>query len=233
MDLSSLLLPPEARRLDAAPLSDHVYRALRDAICDGTIDEYDHLVQNQIADQMRVSRTPVRDSLVRLAQEGVIRAVGQRGYVVNPLVPRDILDIYEVRASLEVEAAELAFPFIDDAVVARLEDLNQQIGKPGADVLANYDLNHNFHAVLTGLCPNRLIRRILDEVWALPVSRRVYRQHMSSLADTGPMVSQHEAIIDAARDGDLLRLLDTIRRHLEISRAEASAWLDASAAVGS
>ena len=174
---------------------------------------------------MRVSRTPVRDSLVRLAQDGVIRAVGQRGYVVNPLVARDILDIYEVRMSLEVQAAGLAFPFITPAHIAAMESLNERIGQPGADVMANYDLNREFHAVLTELCPNRLIRRILDDVWALPVSRRVYRQHMSTLADAGPMTAQHRQIIEAARDGNRAGLLDVIRRHLEVSRAEASALL--------
>ena len=231
-DLTSLVLPPESRRLDAAPLSDHVYRALRDAICDGSIGEYDHLAQNQIADQMQVSRTPVRDSLLRLAQEGVIHAVGQRGYVVNPLVPRDILDIYQVRMTLEVQAAELAFPLIDPDCIARMESLNNQIAEPDGDVMENYDLNRRFHAVLTGLCPNRLIARILDGVWALPVSRRVYRQHMTSLVNTGRMVSQHRAIIAAARERDQARLLEAIRRHLEVSRAEAGAWLDESSEPG-
>jgi DNA-binding GntR family transcriptional regulator len=209
-----------------------VYRALRDAICDGSIRAHDHLAQNQIAGQLRVSRTPVRDALLRLAQEGVIHAVGQRGYVVTPLVPRDILDIYEVRMTLEVQAAELAFPFIDAAQIARMESLNDLIAQPGEDVLANYDLNRDFHAVLTGLCPNRLVRRILDDVWALPVSRRVYRQHMTSLAGTGPMVSQHREIIGAARDHDQPRLLAAIRRHLEVSRAEAGAWLNESGEPG-
>jgi DNA-binding GntR family transcriptional regulator len=224
VDLTSLELPPQARRLDSAPLSDHVYRLLRDAICDGAFESHDHLVQNQIADRLGISRTPVRDALVRLAQEGLIHAVGQRGYVVTELTPRDVLDIYQVRMSLEVQAVDLAFPFISDAHIAQMTELNTQIAE-GGNLRDGYELNRRFHAVLVDLCPNTLIRKILGEVWGLPVSLRIYRQHMASIAETENMVSQHRQITDAVGDRDRPALLDAVRRHLEMSRAEAASWL--------
>ena len=123
--MTLLKLPPEARRLDSAPLSEHVYQVIRDAICDGVIKEHDHLVQNQLAEQLEVSRTPVRDALLRLAQEGLVRAVSARGFVVKALTPSDILEIYEVRTFLEIPGSISAIPFVTDRHVARMEEINR------------------------------------------------------------------------------------------------------------
>ena len=125
--MTLLKLPPEARRLDSSPLSEHVYQVIRDAICDGVIKEHDHLVQNHLAEQLEVSRTPVRDALLRLAQEGLVRAVSARGFVVNALTPSDILEIYEVRTFLEIPGSISAIPFVTDRHVARMEEINRGI----------------------------------------------------------------------------------------------------------
>ena len=80
----SLQLGPESRRLDSEPLSEQVYRVLRDAICDGVFSDHAHLVQNQLADQLQVSRTPVRDALLALAQENLVRASGAKATSSTP-----------------------------------------------------------------------------------------------------------------------------------------------------
>jgi DNA-binding GntR family transcriptional regulator len=232
-----LSLPSEARRLDSIPLSDHVYRALRDAILEGVYEPHDHLVQIQLAKELDVSRTPVRDALQRLSQEGIIRSVGARGYVVSSLTPRDILDVYDVRLALEVEAAIIAVEtnLVTDHDLAEMKRLTDLMAQNETQTTSYYDLNRDFHMVLTRICPNRMIHKILDDIWALPVSMRIFRHEIESVIDVKAMLSEHYGIIEAVtkKDSDLLR--QRLREHLVQARDEASTWLDrkASSALNS
>lgn len=223
--IESLELPAEARELSVSTLSDHVYEVLRDAIVNGVLQEHDHLVQNQIAEQLRVSRTPVRDALLRLSQEGVIRSVGARGYVVEELRQRDILNIYEVRLALEVLAYDLAFEHIGDSHVALMKELNEQIATLPAHSQGYYELNREFHSVVTRACPNELIQRILDDLWRLPVSHRVFKHHMAAGVNVERMAEEHAGIIDAVQQRDRQLLLNRTSEHLRHSSEEARQWL--------
>jgi DNA-binding GntR family transcriptional regulator len=231
MSMPALKLPPEARRLDSVPLSEHVYQVIRDAICDGVIKEHDHLVQNQLAEQLEVSRTPVRDALLRLAQEGLVRAVSARGFVVKALTPSDILEIYEVRTFLEVPGSVSAIPFVTDRHVARLEEINRDIATSPTDAYIAYDLNRDFHAVLLEIGTNRLIQRTLADLWELPVSRRVFRHHVTNQFDAEAMANGHLAIIEAVAARSAERLRAALLAHLVEAREEASTWLTADALV--
>ena len=223
-----LSLPPEARRLDSIPLSDHVYQVLRDSILAGGFEPHDHLVQVQLAEELEVSRTPVRDALQRLAQEGIIRSVGARGYVVSSLTPRDILDVYDVRLALEVEAAIIAvsLDLVSEADLMEMRRITDLMARIETQTTSYYDLNRDFHMVLTRICPNRLIHKILDEIWALPVSMRIFRHEIESVIDVQAMLAEHKGIIEAVsqKNSDLLR--QRLREHLVQARDEASAWLD-------
>lgn len=224
----SLSLPPEARRLDSIPLSDHVYVVLRDAILSGVFEPHDHLVQVQLAKQLEVSRTPVRDALQRLSQEGIIRSVGSLGYVVSSLTPRDILDVYDVRLALEVQAATIAVEMnlVTDADLLELKRLNALMAEKQTETTLYYDLNRDFHMVLTRICPNRMIHKILEDIWALPVSMRMFRLEMESVIDVQAMLLEHEGIIEAVSARNTEQLQERLRAHLMQARDEASEWLD-------
>lgn len=221
--LTPLSLPDNARRLDSMPLSDHVYRALRDAICDGAFEPHEHLVQNRLAEQLNVSRTPVRDALLRLSQEGLIRAVGVRGYVVQELTARDVDDVYEVRLFLEPQAVALGFKNLTDRQIDEMVRLNAEIAHPERHPDDYYELNRSFHEVLIQLCPNSLMRRILSGIWELPVSRRIFRQQMAGHLDVPRMVAEHDGLIEAVRSRDCELVMERLRHHLSESRQEAGA----------
>jgi len=89
-------------------LSDVAYRALRDAITRGMLDEGERLADRRIAESLELSRTPVREALQRLESEGFIRNVPRIGLVVAEVTPQDIEDIYVIRIALEGVAARLA-----------------------------------------------------------------------------------------------------------------------------
>lgn len=226
----TLQLGPESRRLDNEPLSEQVYRVLRDAICDGLFDDHTHLVQNQLAEQLDVSRTPVRDALLRLAQENLVRAVGARGYIINALSERDLLDIYELRLILEVKGAVLALPEYGAADLRRLESINANISDPDYDDTDSYDLNREFHMAVLEPCPNRLIVKILNDTWDLPVSRRIFRRQYAEHHYGSTEQHGHEPIMEAIRIRDAEALEAALSAHLLEARDEASTFLASSPA---
>lgn len=225
MSLTSLKLPEEARRLDSMPLSEHVYQVLRDAICEEVIPEHYHLVQNQLAEQLEVSRTPVRDALLRLAQEGLVRAVSARGFLVQALTSSDILDVYEVRILLEPAACVSALPFVTEKHVARLREINEEITSSPIAAASAYDLHRSFHLALPEIGTNRLIHRMLAELWDLPVSRRIFLHHATNWFDAEAMAQGHLAIIDAVEARSKEGLREVLLAHVAEAREEASTWI--------
>ena len=221
-----LSLPAEARRLDTVPSSEHVYRVIRDAICEGKFEPYTRLVQNQIAEQLEVSRTPVRDSLLRLSQEGLIDSVGARGYIVRKLTPRDILDVYEVRLTLEVKASDMSLDQLTAADFGKLRQLQAEIALPEAHPSDYYELNRQFHEALIAPCSNKLLGHLIEEIWNLPVSRLIFRQYVSSWASIEKMVKEHQEILDAAVAGDRERYLHLVAEHMRNAKEDTSAWLE-------
>jgi DNA-binding GntR family transcriptional regulator len=223
--LAGMRLPDEARRLDSLPLSDHVYRVLRDAICDGTIQPHEHLVQNQIAEQLEVSRTPVRDALLRLSQEEVVRAVGARGFIVEPLKPQDILDIYQMRLLLEVPAAVSVLPSVSARELDLMEQLHREIIDSSDQHARLYGLHRDFHRVLVDLSTNRRIRRTLNDLWDLPISTMVFRHQVRNAVDARSMATGHALIIDAVRTGEGGALRSALYDHLMQAQNGASKWI--------
>jgi DNA-binding GntR family transcriptional regulator len=221
-----LSLPPEARRLDTVPISEHVYRVIRDAICEGRFPPYTRLVQNQIAEQLDVSRTPVRDSLLRLSQEGLIDSVGARGYVVRKLTPNEILDVYDVRLILEAKAADLALDHLTVGDFERIRQLQTEIALPEAHPSDYFELNRQFHAALIAPCSNALLKQLIEEIWNLPISRLIFRQYVSSWASIDKMVEEHQAILDAAVAGDRERYLALVAEHMRGAKEDTYAWLE-------
>lgn len=220
-----LKLKPDSRRLDSEPLSEQVYRVLRDAICDGVFEDHAHLVQGELAAQLEVSRTPVRDALLRLSQEKLVRIVGARGYIVESLSERDLLDVYEVRLSLEVQGALLALQNFGAADIRRLEEINENINDPGYTDLAAYELNQNFHMAVLEPCPNRLIVKIIRDTWDQPMSRRIFRLQRAEHPRHRGHVDNHQPILDAIRDRDGEALEIALTEHLVEARIEAGRFL--------
>jgi DNA-binding GntR family transcriptional regulator len=227
-----LKLQPESRRLDSEPLSEQVYRVLRDAICDGLFEDHTHLVQGELAAQMNVSRTPVRDALLRLAQEKLVRAVGARGYIVEELSERDVLDIYEVRLTLEVQAAILALPNFGAADIRRLKEINDNINDPDFVASDPYDLNLQFHMAVIEPCPNRLMVKIIRDTWDQPMSRRIFRRQRAEHEGHAKLVDNHQAILAAVIDRDGETLETALTEHLMEARLEANRFLAVSVGDG-
>lgn len=147
---------------------------LRERILDGQITPASHLYEVQLAQDLNVSRTPIRAALNALAKEGLLEYLPNRGYAVRSFEPKDLVDAYEARAALESLACRLvAADGLNEAALANLRDCvargDRVLAKgrlePGD--LADYRaMNVEFHETIMENCGNR---------WVLDLVHRSYR----------------------------------------------------------
>jgi DNA-binding GntR family transcriptional regulator len=174
---------------------------------------------------LEVSRTPVREALLALAQDGLV--VRARGWSVRDHGPEEILRILEARAAVEGAAAGLAAQRIDDAGLARLKGLATEMERADQSRQILNQLNREFHAVITEAAGNALL---------VQFSKRTHISHwnfsipmispISPPGDDEVVNAEHRAIIEhlEAREAD--RAAQTVRTHIERSRAIVAASLE-------
>ena len=120
----------EQIRLDSyKPLRELVCEHIRDAIINGVFAPGERLMEIQMADEMGVSRTPVREAIRKLEMEGFVVMIPRRGTYVSNMSIRDINDVYEIRISLDTLAAGLAAERISDEELEELQRLLVKVGK--------------------------------------------------------------------------------------------------------
>lgn len=204
-------------------LANLVYRELREAICDSRLAPNQRLVQNALADHLGLSRTPVRDALLRLSQEGLVRAMPWRGgFTVSPFTAREVLDIYDVRLPLELLAAREATGRHSATQLAQLREINQRIvDEQDGPLLELYSLNRQLHAGIVAPSDNEVLKRMLEQLWAMPSSLRMYYVQVAAGESAQDSVSEHAAILDALGAGDGEAVVERLRHHVEVAKRHA------------
>ena len=173
---------------------------LRDEIILGEYVPGQHLRLDEIAARFDISTTPVREALRDLEVEGLVTIFPHRGAVVTQLSADDLLDIYEVRATLEEMATRLAVPNIDEATLAQLELYIEQMDNHLGELATLVKMNHTFHFTL--YCASG--RRHLCELTSI-LRRRTQHYLHAYISDLGGMPvaqEEHRAVIEACRSGE-------------------------------
>lgn len=185
-----------------APLGVSVYDQLRRQIVRGDLRPNELLSEIELAERLQVSRTPVRESLTRLAAEGLIRSQRRR-WIVHEHTLDEIRDVYEVRAALEGQAASLAAQRADDGQIARLFDYLEQARSIEEDPTSSTELvtvNDEFHAQVLAMAGNRALTGSIDAVTQYNFNYRI--AILYSVADRAEAAAQHRRIATAIRDRD-------------------------------
>jgi DNA-binding GntR family transcriptional regulator len=205
------------------PLAERVFSELRQQIAQGTLKPRDRLVQEHIANELSVSRTPVREALNRLAQEGLVTWVPGVGYVVAKAQQRDVADVQGVRQVLEVAALAQALPHYNELDLARLKSVFQEM--VDADpALADYvDLTHRFHRLLVQPCPNKLLLSLVEDTWSRPVSVKVTGRYGDSPHAVEVMITDHREIIEAIESGEPDRAVSLLDAHISAVHVDIAA----------
>jgi Transcriptional regulators len=135
--------------------ADAAHARLRDAILSGEYRPNYRLVEEELATVLKVSRTPVREALLRLKQEGLVAQ--HKGWLVRDHPPAEILEFLEARAALESATARLAGDRIDAETLSELADLIEQMEDPAKNRREVNALNTRFHGIITDAGGNNLL----------------------------------------------------------------------------
>jgi GntR family transcriptional regulator, rspAB operon transcriptional repressor len=210
--VSSSLKPISRRTGGTAP--SHVYSALRDAIVRVDLAPGQQLSENELAGQLGVSRTPLREALARLRDERLVEVVPQLGTFVARINPTAVGDAQFIRESLECAAIRLAAERAGDEDLHGLEEnlRGQERARDEDDREVFYVLDDAFHRSLCDLSGH-------PSVWL--VSQRL-RSHLNrvrrlSLAATGylpEMIEEHREVVAALADHDPERAEVALRYHI-------------------
>jgi DNA-binding GntR family transcriptional regulator len=190
----------------------NLVEGLRDAIILGEYVPGQHLRLEDIAARYDISTTPVREALRDLEVEGLVSIFPHRGAVVTQLSADDLLDIYEIRATLEEMATRLAVPNMDQDTFAQLELYIEQMDNHLGELATLVKLNHNFHYTL--YCASG--RRHLCELTSLLRHRTQHYLHayISHLGGMPMAQEEHRAVVEASRIGDAERAATIIYDHV-------------------
>jgi DNA-binding GntR family transcriptional regulator len=192
--------------------------AIHDAVAEGILSQALpagwRLGEERLAALFSVSRTPVREALMRLESERLAARNRRSGLVVADVSAEQILEVYVIREALDGTAARLAAHFHAPADVAALERINAQMSRAAVD--GAYDrmaaLNVEFHATLARAGHNELLQQFVDQVHQ--AVRRFTRTTFSEPGRADEALTEHEAIIAAVRAGDEEGAEAAARRHM-------------------
>ncbi|MDF2555884.1 MAG: GntR family transcriptional regulator, partial [Microbacterium sp.] len=142
-------IPSHASGVDRTLLRDDVYRRLRDAIVDGTFLPGEQLKDADLAEWLGVSRTPVREALLRLAASGLVIAKPGRSTTVSTIDPKAISDARDVVAAMHVLAVRGMGESVTEADLGRMREANRRFAEAldAGDIAAAMDADEDFHRV--------------------------------------------------------------------------------------
>lgn len=183
-------------------LEEEVFLRLEEDILGGVLRKGDALTENSLAAKLGASRTPIRGALHRLAEEGLIELVPNKGAVVIGVTAEDLIDIYTIRMRLEglasAEAAKKISEKDKKTLLEAVELSEFYIGKQDAERLK--ELDSQFHNTIYKASGNRLLDKTLSE---LHRSIRGYRKLSLTVADRlSASVKEHREIYEAIANGD-------------------------------
>jgi DNA-binding GntR family transcriptional regulator len=194
-------VPDQREPVERHLLRDTAYSALCDAIVAGTLAPGERIHDGELCSWLGLSRTPVREALARLQEDGLVEMAPQRYTRVTPMSTREARDCFPLVATLHALATELAVPHMRRAHIERLRAENEAFLRAlhGRDGPAAYAADDRFHDVFLTVAGNPQVDQVLKRL--TPRVHRLERLRDGALPGRRS-VAQHEAIIARAAAGD-------------------------------
>lgn len=196
------------------PLRDVVFNTLRQAILRGKLKPGERLMEIQLANKLGVSRTPVREALHKLEQEGLVLTTPRKGAEVADISAKSLQDVLEVRQALEALAIQLACDKITEEQIRELE----QAAKNFRDVLDSDDVTQiaeadvAFHDVIIIATDNQKLIQLLNNLREQMYRFRV--EHLKNKAYHPQLLKEHKEMIEYIRERRKDEATKIIRQHV-------------------
>ena len=201
------------QKIDRTFIKDKAYETLCQWIITGELQPNTKLRVNELSELLGVSRTPVREALLRLEDDGLIITKANRWTIVAPINLDDSVNIYSVILSLETLALRQAFPKIKKTDLKELEFLNEKIitAIKNENYLEILKADNDFHNKIIELSGNNEIFPIIDSL-----KKRVQRIELyffKNVHEKKKSYEEHKIIIDALKDGNLEKSLEGLNNN--------------------
>ncbi len=202
------------------PAPDSTFETLRRLLIEGQFAPGEHLVEERLAAELGVSRTPVRQALARAAAEGLVRIYPNRGAVVREFTPQDLINAYDLRAVLEGHAAYCAAQHITAAQLEALEHsadaleaaMTMSFATPQAEIHYLVEHNQHFHDIIAAASGNTRLPELLAQVVNVPLQFRSFNWY--SAEERAISNFFHRSILHALRVGHPDRARALMQEHI-------------------
>ncbi|HEX9563697.1 MAG TPA: GntR family transcriptional regulator [Gemmatimonadaceae bacterium] len=197
-------------QITRSTLASQARRALLERILSGAMPPGERINETRVAEELGVSRTPLREALAALARDGFLGGEPGRGYVVTPLTQAEASELYPILGVLE--AAALRLGELGDADLTALEHLNAQLATAGSDPDHAIAANFAWHEQLITTCPNTRLVAMVRALW-LQVRRYEYAFFAPGESRVHRSVGLHDGILSALRARDVSRAAELMEAH--------------------
>lgn len=205
---------PAAAPLAIASVVDQVYSAIRDRITGGSLRRGARIHQEDLAEELGVSRTPVREALRRLAAEGLVEMRTNRGARVADVGQDDMQAAYAARLVIEPGAARLAAAQLPAGPVARMRSALAAQRRAVPNVRRSFEANREFHIALVQASGNEYLLQFVQRLWVARIGEVIYERQSETPERMGLDADEHEQILLAIESGNGRRAESLTRRHL-------------------
>lgn len=200
---------------DKSSLRGKVFNAIRQSILDGKYKEGDVIRETVIANELNVSRTPVREAIRQLELEGLVNSIPNKETVVAGVSKEDVQDIFMIRNTLEGLAARRAAERITQTELAEMEEVlaltEFYINKNDIDHIN--ELDHKFHDIIYNATKSRILKHMLSDFHSY-----VQKTRKESIATPGRakrLLKEHTDIYNAIKDRDADKVEKLINEHVK------------------
>jgi DNA-binding GntR family transcriptional regulator len=202
-------------------ISDEVARAVRDMIVEGRLPAGERINEVHLSTQLGVSRTPLREALAKLVQEGALRSIPRIGYFVRELSLEEFEQIYDIRPLLDPEALRLS-GLPSKERMEHLAALNDKIER-ARDPNLIIDLDDEWHMELIADCPNKVLIDLIKQITQR--TRRYEIALMREQKNVAVATANHKAILSALKKRDLDAACAALKHNMQTGREPIVKWL--------
>jgi DNA-binding GntR family transcriptional regulator len=200
--------------LNSQNLHELTFQKLRSLLVEGAIAPGSKLNERELAEQLNVSRTPIREAIRRLAADGLVELIANRGAIAVQLTREDVIHTFDVIANLEGYSGELAAKNISDEALSELEAMHYEMMASYArrDLSSYYKLNLKIHNAINQAAANPVLSQLFAQVNARIEALR-FRSNQDGLK-WEKAVKEHQEMIDALKARDSARMRQVMMSHV-------------------